>query len=167
MTNLTPGEIKNAPTIVLAGRVFHIPKLTSKENRVVVGALSSLLPLLSKLEQSLSVATDKSSAAIALVANFPLDEQTYDTCLRAIYAAVTRGDPNISRDEFDAMEIGIDEVLVALPTVMMQSFAFKKKEEAGPKAAPGELPATPSTGTGSLSESAAPPAGPGTMSSAA
>lgn len=166
--NLTAGEIADSPTIVLGGRTFHIPPLTSKENRVVVGALGSITGVLGKVEAALAQAEPKAAMLAMLMKGFPIDEQGYARCLDALHAACTRAYPELSRAEFEALPIGPDEVLIALPVLMTQSFAFtRKKKEGGTGAAPvGELPPK-STGTDSLSESVEQPAGRGITSSAA
>lgn len=164
--SLTPAEIANAPTFTLAGKAFHIPRLAIKQNRVVVSGLQKLLPVISKLEDVARSVAAGGSGAETFLSSFPLNGDTFDTLADIVYAAITRGDPTFGRDQFDDLPIGVDELLMALPVVMAQSFAFTKKPEGTPAAPAGEA-MPPSIGTASSSESAERSDGPGTTSKAA
>lgn len=150
---LTPAEIANAPTIMLAGRPFHIPRLAIKQNRVVVAGLKVLLPLLGDLERvaneaKATIAANGSDAAAAvagleMIKSFPMEGAAFDIVCDIVYAAITRGDPAFTRAEFDDLPTGVDELLLAIPTVMAQSFAFARKGDLPPgEAQPAAQPAT-------------------------
>lgn len=167
MAKLTPAEISAAPTIMLGGRQFHIPKLAIKQNRVVVSSLGKILPLVAMFESMVVTGADgKPTIDMQRMLSMKIEDETWGLVLNSVYAACTRGQPEFTRDEFDDMPIGNDEILMAIPVVMMQSFAFSKKE-AGSQATPGELPPAPPLappqliGTESSSEPAVDSAGPG------
>lgn len=167
MAKLTPAEIAAAPAVTLGGRKFFIPKLAVKQNRVVVSSLGKILPMVAMFETMVIKGADGNPTVdMKRMLTMTIDDETWGLLLNSVYAACTRGQPEFTRDEFDDMPIGNDEILMALPIVMMQSFAFTKKE-AGSQATPGEpspapQPAPPqSIGTESSSEPAVVSAGPG------
>lgn len=134
---LTGAEIANAPKIKLAGREFSVPKLGIRQNRQVVGALQYIIPVLNRAEVMAAAAKDAPDARIdveGLAAVLTMSPDTFDRVADAVYYAVTRALPDFSREEFESMPIGVDELVAALPTVMVQSFALKKKKEAAPEA---------------------------------
>jgi hypothetical protein len=161
---LTEADIKNSPSIKIGGQVFYIPRLALKQNRVVVSALKMILPLISKIE----VISRSPNPGAAMLDNFPIDDSSVELIANAVYAAITRARPDFARADFDDLEMGIDELILALPVVMQQSFAFMKTTGGEPAAPSGEpIPEASSTGTAASSESAEPSAGPGTTSKAA
>ncbi len=170
-SGLTPGEIASAPTIDLGGRTFHIPRLALAQNRVVIGNLQTIMPMLGRMQAVAStMKADKEAGGdvdISAMLNFPMDEATLDVLATVVYAAITRGAETLSRPEFDNLPIGVDELLMAIPTVIAQSFAFTRKKREGTPAAPAGEARTASTGTPLPSGSAEPLDGHGTTSNAA
>lgn len=180
MADLTPAEIANSPSITIGGEKFFIPKLALKQNRIVVDRLKSILPVMMQLEAAAKAVkasvtpADTEASFKAMISAIPMDEETTGKVSDAVYAAITRGQPAYTRDQFDNLPCGIDELLMSLPVVMMQSFAFMQKpKEAAPGASPGEAhPAqepAPSTSSGTelSSESVESSAGPGITPKAA
>jgi len=138
---LTEAELKNAPAITIGGRVFHIPRLALAQNRVVVENMQAIMPVIGRME----IVAASANPPAEIMRNFPIDAPTFAKMCDAVYAAITRGYPDFTRDQFDnGMSIGVDEIIMALPTVMSQSFAFKKKEASPGNGAAGEpMPAPP------------------------
>lgn len=168
MTNLTPAEIANSPSIRLGGERFFIPKLALKQNRIVVDRLRAVLPAMSRV-MAAAEAVKAGGPLDGLIAAFPMDGDTIDKVADAVYAAITRANPDFTRAQFDDLPMGIDELLLAVPTIMSQSFAFMQREAApgAPAGEPKAAPEPPSTGMELSSESAAPSDGPGTTPKAA
>ena len=82
------------PAIILAGRAWPVPKLAPRQNRIVVPAL-------------LRFGTGA--------------EAHYDLLLDIAFAALTRGHPEIVRNEFENWPIATHELLDALPVVAKQT----------------------------------------------
>lgn len=132
--------LANAPTINLGGKVFHIPRLAIVQNKVVVGCMKAMLPMMGTLEAiAKAEKTEPGSGAAFMMRNFPLDDASFDSISKAVYAACTRGYV-ISQAQFDLLAVGIDELMTAVVVVVQQSFAFAKKLDRGgvPAASPGE-----------------------------
>jgi len=150
---LTEGEISNSPAIKLGGADFRIPRLAFKQNRVVVGNLKKIMPLIATVQGMAGAAKVAITAGGEIdqswFLNFPIDAETMDILAEVTYAAVTRAHPEMSRAQFDDLPIGVDELLMALPVIITQSFAFAKKPagEGKPAAPAGEAPVP----TGTLS----------------
>lgn len=149
---LTEAEKKDAPKITLGGSEFAIPRLALKQNRVVVAGLKKLLPLLAELEktaeaakQAVASGAGPGAAGMAMLDAFPIDEVSFDTLCDVVYAATTRARPEFSRAEFDDLPVGVDELMMALPVIMGQTFAFARRGDAQPAGeaqAPSGAPAT-------------------------
>lgn len=147
---LTPAEIANSPIISLGGRDFHIPPLAVKQNRVVVGGLKTIMPMLAAFEKFAVEAKaaaadgkiDSAEAGFAMLASFPVEDGAFDALASIVYAALTRAYPSLSKAEFDDMPLGVDELLMAVPVIMAQSFAFARRGGAQPEQ-PGEAKPAP------------------------
>lgn len=142
---VTEAELRNAPTISIGGRTFHIPRLALAQNRVVVDNLTSILPVIGKMEAIALSANPAGELTKAMATSFPIDMATFNKMCDAVYAAITRGYPDFTRDEFDnGLPVAVDEIVTALPIVMSQSFAFKKKEASRGNGIAGETLPAPS-----------------------
>jgi hypothetical protein len=144
---ITEAELNNAPSIKIGGREFHIPRLALAQNRVVIDKLSTILPIIGRMEQVAQSENPSTEIEKALRGGFfGIDAEAFANMCDAIYAAVTRGYPEFTREQFEnELAIGLDEVIIALPVVMAQSFAFKKKGASQADGAPGESIPVPAT----------------------
>lgn len=84
----------NDPTITIAGREWRVPHLAPRQNRIVVPALLALQTC---------------------------TEQWYDRLLDIVFAALTRAEPAIVRDDFDDWSIATHELIDALPVIAKQT----------------------------------------------
>lgn len=143
---LTPAEIANSPPIILGGETFHIPALASKQNRVVMGGLKLLMPVLQDFERMANEAksaldkakangggnADDAKSVLSMLNDFPLETATFDVLCDVVYAACTRARPEFTRAEFDDLPLGVDELMQALPVIMGQAFSFSRRVGGAP-----------------------------------
>ncbi|HLY07615.1 MAG TPA: hypothetical protein VKR31_17850 [Rhizomicrobium sp.] len=99
------------PTITLAGREWPLPKLAPRQNRIVVPALLELVPRILKARDEVDKAGEKGS--FATLARY-LDTGSYDALANLVFAALTRANPSLTREEFDDMAIDTFELVAAV-----------------------------------------------------
>lgn len=132
-------SLEGAPKITLAGKEWAIPALAIKQARIVVPALLSIMPTISKIIGSIGADPASMFQAIG-----EMSEADYDAMLRAVFHSLKRGYPTLTLAEFDEMEINTREIFEALPTIIQQTGFLEKKD----KQTPGEATAAlNSTGT--------------------
>ena len=84
----------NDPAIPIAGRIWRIPPLAPRQNRIVLPALMSL---------------------------GERPERRYDVLLDIVFAALTRADPALDRGDFEDWPVATFELLDALPAIARQT----------------------------------------------
>ncbi|HEY2446250.1 MAG TPA: hypothetical protein VGI20_10985 [Rhizomicrobium sp.] len=110
-------------SIVLAGRDWPVPRLAPKQNRIVVPALLELIPkILGARAESDAAGDDGAPSQIPLY----LDTAFYDRLTDMVFAALTRGTPELSRDEFDTLPIDTLELLLSVRVIARQAGLLKK-----------------------------------------
>jgi hypothetical protein len=156
------------PTITLAGQEWPIPLLAPRQNRVVVPAVSKVTKrmrdIAAKALDELSDATREQivkaasaedltrlgrdgvlRARVWALIDFPSimshdgDTEFFDTAADAVYGALTRAHPTLSRGEFDDMPIGMIEMFNAIGIIANQTGMMRevKPSAAGPLASEG------------------------------
>ena len=105
------------PTIDLAGRSWVIPMLAGRQNRVVVPALLDVVP-------KIIHAREQGGGDLVQLGRF-LDTETYDKLLDLTFAAITRGDPSLTREAFDDMPIDTLDLIGAVTTIARQAGLYK------------------------------------------
>jgi hypothetical protein len=175
-TALPPGPNERAkdgstPCIRLAGQDWPIPLLAPRQNRIVVPAVSKITKRMREIaERKLGRldAEDKASLLAQLgsdaelrkkiwqITDFSfeiaseLEPAFFDHIADALYWALTRAHPQLTRPQFDDMAIGMLEMIDAIGTVAQQTGMMKRADpSAGPLAA--AAPASPSSPTGTPS----------------
>lgn len=96
------------PEVMIAGRKWTIPFLAPRQNRIVVPAL-------------LRLGTS--------------GDNRYTLLLDIVFAALTRAQPGIVRDEFEEWPIATHELLDALPVIAERTGCLKRRS--GPVRPPG------------------------------
>jgi len=99
------------PAIVIAGRSWHVPLFAPRQNRIVVPALLRLAAC---------------------------PEEQYNLLLDIVFAALTRGHPEIVRDDFEDWPISIHELFDALPVIAEQTGLLRSRSRAAPANAGGQ-----------------------------
>lgn len=138
------GAVKH---IVLAGRSYPIPPLAIKQLRHVVPAVLKVIPSFVGLT-ALQAGADWRQYAAALA---QVDNQTIEALTEMVFWSLTRAHPKLTRAEFDDMEVGLRELIDAIP-VIVDATGLVKQEKGGEVAPEGEsqpIPANPQTGTAS------------------
>jgi hypothetical protein len=108
-----------APTITLAGKAWPIPMLAVRQNRLVV-------PAVRVWAKDAAGVFDSTPA--------------YDNALSAIFNALLRAHPDITRAEFDELEITAPEVNGSFVVIAIATGLFTERgEPSGPSQ--GEAPA--------------------------
>ena len=125
------------PKIKLGDTEYVIPKLAIKQNKHVE-------PLVAKHLQFFLDAKNK----IATKAILQLTEQEAEDFTKIVYYCVTRGKPELTWEQFEALPLSMKDIMLSLPTCVQQSGLFTTQAAAGGNPAPGEAP-SPLTGTGS------------------
>lgn len=106
-----------APVVTLAGREWFVPMLAMRQARIVVPGLMRLMPVLQSLQ----------GGDVAAMAR--LDEETYDTILSVVHAALTRAYPALTREAFLDLPASTPELIAALAVVTRQTGFFKPAED--------------------------------------
>ena len=106
-----------APVVALAGREWFVPTLAMRQSRIAVPGLMRLMPVLQSLQSG-------DAAAMAR-----LDEETYDTILNVVHAALTRAYPTLTREAFLDLPASTPELIAALAVVTRQTGFFKSAED--------------------------------------
>jgi len=84
---LSQFELDQAPKVSLAGRDFPIPHLAPRQQRIILPKLMSLMKFFTAADGKLNPL------------NMELTTAQFDDLLDVIYVALTRGTPNLTRDE--------------------------------------------------------------------
>jgi hypothetical protein len=134
------------PTIRLAGKDWEIPVLAIRQNRIAAPAIMELLPVFAR------IGTARASADTDPLwfSKLRLSTAEYDLLCDAIFAALGRAYPTMTRSEFDTMPAQLEELLAAFPIVAQQTGIFKPAPTGAPPQ--GEAPAgteSPSISTSS------------------
>lgn len=95
----TEAELAAAPKIRVGGKTFSIVKQAPKQ-------LRHILPAAFRINPHLSAGT--------------MPEEVMDDFVTVIHTAVRRGHPAITRDEFEDMPIGLDEMITAFGVILQQ-----------------------------------------------
>lgn len=106
------------PKIILAGKEWLIPKMAVKQNRVIVPLIINIIPIFNEW------AKDKQGT-------YPKISDRYSELLDITYYALTRGYPELKREEFENMEITFPEVIGAYITIAEQTGIFAKAGTTG------------------------------------
>ena len=101
------------PNIILAGRAWRIPRLTPRQNRVIVPILLELIPRIVK-------AREDGGGDLTRLARF-MDTAIYDQLVTVAHLAVTRAQPAVTREEFEDLPIETLELVRAVATIAKQA----------------------------------------------
>src|SRR5437879_5389126 len=104
---LSPLELDQAPKVSLAGRDFPVPHLAPRQQRIILPKLMSLMKFFTSTDGKLNPL------------NMDLTTEQFDDLLDVIYVALTRGTPNLTRDEFMDMAIDFSDMLKAMDIISM------------------------------------------------
>lgn len=96
----TTEELADAPKITIGGRQFPIVKQAPRQTRVI-------LPLAFKLQPLIGTPN-------------VFTPETLDDMGTVIFTALHRGNPSITREEFDDLALGLDDMMMAFAVVLQQ-----------------------------------------------
>jgi hypothetical protein len=161
-----------APCVMLAGKEWPIPLLAPRQNRVVVPGVTKITRRMREIAEQnyASLGDDERQRLIEAIGSETelrnrlwkvtdfsfeiiqrLEPEFFDTIADALYCALTRAHPQLTRQAFDDMPIGMAEMVDAMGIVAQQTGMMRKVEpSAGPLAA-GPESASPSSQTGTPS----------------
>jgi hypothetical protein len=97
-----------SPNITIAGRDFPVPLLAPRQNRIV-------LPGLLSMDDTV--------------------EKHFDMLCEVVFAALTRAQPHLERDDFEAWPVATYELVEALPVIARQTGFLSRRMNAGLTAA--------------------------------
>lgn len=95
----TEAELAAAPKITVGGKEFSIVKQAPKQ-------LRAILPAAFRINPHLTSGT--------------MPESVMDDFVTVIHTAIRRGHPAITREEFEEMPVGLDEMIVAFGIILTQ-----------------------------------------------
>lgn len=121
-------EIAAAPKVTLGGKEWPIPKLAPRQQRLIVPALLAIMPTLGMI-----IAAVESKDPMA-IAQMQVNDDVYDKIVDVVYAALTRADPELKKEDFLDIAIDARDMFAALPVVMAQTGMMER-------AKPGDKPA--------------------------
>jgi len=96
-------------TITIGDQDWPLPKLGPKQNRIIVPKLTVILPHILASAKVEGGSMDK-------LASY-LSQDHYDTMLEIVFTALTRGSPDLTREEFDDLPLGTLEMINALTPI--------------------------------------------------
>jgi hypothetical protein len=120
---LTDSSCDTTPSITLAGREWALPKLAPRQNRVVVPALLVLVPKILRARDDADAAGAK--GGFATLARY-LDTESYDALAGLAFAALTRANPSLTREDFDDMAIDTFELVAAVVPIARAAGLLRK-----------------------------------------
>ena len=159
-----------APSIHLAGKDWPIPLLAPRQNRIVVPAVAKITQRMKTLagEKLASLKDDERRALIEAIGSETelrsriwkttdfaveiiqqLEPAFFDTIADALYWALTRAHPQLTRQIFDDMPIGTIEMIDAVGIVAQQTGMMR--QSADPLVTAGGQQQSPSSQTGTPS----------------
>ena len=119
-------DLETAPKITLGGQDFSIPLLVARQNMVIDPIIIRLLPVLA------AVQADKISGLSVITAD------VYKDMFEVAYTAISRGYPNLKRENLLDMPITTLELLYCLPVIARQTGIFKFTANTSADASSGE-----------------------------
>jgi hypothetical protein len=117
------GSNSPVPVIVIAGKEWHVPLLSPKQNRIIVPALLDVVPRIIQM----GAPADPSKQTGEPVR---LDTPTYDRLTDIVFHALTRAHPELTRADFDDMAIDTAELFAAVNVIARQAGLLKPVDPA-------------------------------------
>ena len=114
-----PVDTCGAPEVLLGGRLWPIPLLAARQNRIIDPLILSLLPLFSEWKDDKIATLSK------------LNTSNYESLLEIAFQAIRRAHADVSREQFLDMPVTLPELVAAFPVIAQQTGVFER-------AAPGE-----------------------------
>jgi hypothetical protein len=109
--------VTDDPGITLAGKRWPVPRLAPRQNRVIVPILLRLIPRIIKARDDAVAAQDSD---LVYLSRF-VDEATYGELTTLAYTALTRGNPDLIRHDFDDMPVETLELVAAVFVIARQA----------------------------------------------
>lgn len=125
-----PKNLPDLPTILVGGKEWPIPLMAPKQNRVII-------PVIAKIGGAVSTGN--------------VSQEAMDSMLNVIYVGMTRAHPELTREEFDEMELPMEDQMNAFGVVSLQTGMLAKADRSAKleeikagktKAGDGESPQT-------------------------
>lgn len=137
MTTKPNRELLDDPrtlTVSLDGTKWPIPRLAPAQNERVTPIILRIMPLLMRLsreERSQAVAVEGQDLAPVLSDRMErlgevLSEQNLHDIYTAIYVALKKGHPDLTRDEFDEIPIGNLDAIEAMNVIARQTGTIRQ-----------------------------------------
>lgn len=105
------------PKITIGGREFEIPLLAARQNMIIDPIILRLMPIFAL------ISTDNVAGLTKI------DEEYYKDFQEVVYVAITRANPQFTRDMFLDMPVTLQEMIGAFPTIAKQTGIFKEQKE--------------------------------------
>lgn len=129
-------------TIKLAGADYPIPKLAPRQLRIIMPAATRLLKELGPIMMVAMGAREapENIDPVAMLEGLEVTEKMFDDLIDVLWPAIAKGSPGFTREIMLDLDTGVQELLMALPTILKQTGIMtgepKKEGEGG---APGEV----------------------------
>ena len=123
---LTQIELDAAPKITLAGKDYPVPFLVPRQQRIVIPKLMTLMKTFVGQDTGM---VDPSNVTTEM----------YDDLTDMVFVGMSRGSPDLTREQFMDMPINLFELITAMNVIATQTGVLRRAN-AGEKPA-GEAPA--------------------------
>lgn len=114
-------DVSAVPDVVIGGRKWPVPMLTAKQNRIIDPLILGLLPVFAEWQNDRAGALAK------------IGTRHYDALLDIAFAAISRSQPDLTREAFLELPVTLPELIAAFSIIAQQTGIFEK-------AAPGDMP---------------------------
>ena len=116
-------EDASAMSVVLGGKPWAVPVLSARQNKIIDPLILGLLPVFGQWQN------DKAGALAHI------GQVQYDALLDIAFVAISRKQPDLTREQFLELPITLPELICAFNVIAQQTGIFQK--ETGENA-PGE-----------------------------
>jgi len=104
-----------AVNVTLGGRQWRVPPLSARQNKIIDPLILGLLPIFSEWQN------DRAGALAKLGA------KQYDGLLDIAFVALSRSQPDLTREQFLDLPITLPELIAAFSVIAQQTGVFQKE----------------------------------------
>ncbi len=121
-------DTNDAAAITLGGKMWQVPVLTARQNKVIDPLILGLLPIFSEWQHDKAAALSR------------LGSEQYDSLLEIAFVAIRRAHPDLTHEKFLDLPVTLPELITAFSAIAQQTGVFQKApaEAVAPGEAAGE-----------------------------
>jgi hypothetical protein len=107
-------DTDGAPQVKLGDRLWAVPQLAARQNKIIDPLILSLLPIFVRWQR------DKASALADIGA------PQYEALQEIAFQAIRRAQPDITREQFLDLPVSLPELVAAFPIIAQQTGVFER-----------------------------------------